>query len=86
MPGEMLFIETCVTGCYEIRFPGHVDRRGTFAKPFSFSRFCPGVWEADFVESFHTVSSSNVLRGMHRQFFPATSPNWSIALLEACWT
>ncbi len=70
MPGEMLFIETCVTGCYEIRFPGQVDRRGTFAKPFSFSRFVSRGLEADFVESFHTVSSSNVLRGMHCQLPP----------------
>ena len=70
MPGEMLFIETCVAGCYEIRFPGQADRRGTFAKPFSFSRFVSRGLEADFVESFHTVSSSNVLRGMHCQLPP----------------
>jgi dTDP-4-dehydrorhamnose 3,5-epimerase len=60
-----------IPGCYEVRFPMHVDQRGHFVKTFQYSAFAGLSLETDFAETFYTVSGSNVIRGMHFQIPPA---------------
>lgn len=64
-------LPTGIPGCAEIRFPAHPDERGIFVKTFQNSAFRDAGMEADFRESFYTVSGENVLRGMHLQLPPA---------------
>ena len=65
------FIKTRIPGCYEVNFAAQEDPRGMFVKVFDHSIFCQKRLEARFMETFYTVSGSNVLRGMHLQLPPA---------------
>jgi dTDP-4-dehydrorhamnose 3,5-epimerase len=66
-----IFKQIEIPGCFEISFPAHPDKRGVFVKTFQSSFFRARGFEADFSEMFYTVSSENVLRGMHVQLPPA---------------
>lgn len=67
----MRAFETIIAGCYELRPSSYVDTRGLFVKTYAHSLFVEMGLESDFLESFYTISGSNVLRGMHLQFPPA---------------
>ncbi|MGE5112891.1 MAG: dTDP-4-dehydrorhamnose 3,5-epimerase family protein, partial [Acidobacteriaceae bacterium] len=60
----MTFSETDLPGCYEIELPVFSDQRGKFIKTLSHSRFAEHGLATGFVETFHTISGANVLRGM----------------------
>jgi len=63
--------ETSVPGCWELHFPVHVDPRGEFVKTSQRDALFELGLEADFEETYYTVSRENVLRGMHLQLPPA---------------
>jgi dTDP-4-dehydrorhamnose 3,5-epimerase len=67
----LTFFECEIPGCYEVQLPVHSDARGTFVKTIASSQFAECELEAEFVETFYTVSGENVLRGMHLQLPPA---------------
>lgn len=67
----MKLSECDIPGCYEIQLPAHADARGSFVKTIVSSRFAENGLETEFVETFHTISGENVLRGMHLQLPPA---------------
>ena len=56
-----------IPDCFNVRFPGFPDGRGRFVKTFQASVFRDAGLETEFTEMFYTVSSENVLRGMHLQ-------------------
>jgi dTDP-4-dehydrorhamnose 3,5-epimerase len=62
--------KTIIPGCYEIEFPAHPDKRGTFVKSFHKPTFAALGLETDMRECFYTFSEPNVLRGMHFQLPP----------------
>jgi dTDP-4-dehydrorhamnose 3,5-epimerase len=67
----MKLVYTCIPGCYEIEFTAHQDARGSFINTSSVSRFRELGLETNFVETCHSISHANVLRGMHLQLPPA---------------
>lgn len=60
----------CIEGCYLLSFPIHEDVRGKFIKPFISDQFQEWGLEIEIKEEFYTVSSKNVIRGMHFQAPP----------------
>ena len=64
------FEQTSIPGCYLIRPWRQLDNRGLFVKTFHAAAFREMGLEIDFRESFYSVSSKRVLRGMHYQRTP----------------
>lgn len=63
----MTILPTGLDGIYEIENKIFRDERGLFVKTFHSDVFRMSGLEADFKESFYSVSKKNVLRGMHFQ-------------------
>jgi dTDP-4-dehydrorhamnose 3,5-epimerase len=67
----MRLCETEIPGCYEVHFAAHRDARGVLVKTVHAPSFASLGLNADFRETFYTVSEKNVIRGMHFQLPPA---------------
>ena len=63
----MIFKDTNLDGVFEIENKKLIDERGAFIKTFHFDTYKEKGLEANFKESFYSVSKKNVLRGMHFQ-------------------
>ncbi|AEF53543.1 dTDP-4-dehydrorhamnose 3,5-epimerase [Marinomonas posidonica] len=66
----MNIIETELEGVFEIKNKKFEDQRGVFIKTFHEGVFKEYGLEADFKESFFSISKKDVLRGMHFQMPP----------------
>lgn len=66
----MKFIKLKIQGAYLIESDVHEDVRGTFVKVFNNSIFSTYEINEVFSESFYSISSMNVIRGMHFQLPP----------------
>jgi dTDP-4-dehydrorhamnose 3,5-epimerase len=64
------FLDTPIPDCFKVGFETHCDSRGKFVKTWKQSS-CASRANTEFVETFHTISAENVLRGMHLQLPPA---------------
>jgi dTDP-4-dehydrorhamnose 3,5-epimerase len=62
---------TKIQGCYELLPNVFKDDRGSFVKTFHQSVFSNHQLETNFTEEFYSVSTRNVLRGLHFQIPPA---------------
>lgn len=67
----MIARPSTIPGCFSLDFEPHHDARGSFVKPYRRSELEGLGLNANFVESYYTVSATNVLRGMHLQLPPA---------------
>lgn len=76
----MTFTETELKGCYIIDFFNAHDNRGSFVKPFHADTLLKNGLNADFTESFYSVSHKGVIRGMHFQ----TPPSQHVKLVYCC--
>ena len=65
------FTESKLPGCFIVQFPAFDDQRGHFVKTIQRSVFEEHGLEADFCETFYSMSYANVLRGMHFQLPPS---------------
>ena len=63
-------VETCLTGCFEVRFRKHVDNRGSFLKTYHEEAFRSLGLCTSWREEFITISACGVIRGMHFQAPP----------------
>lgn len=66
----MNIIKTNLDGVFEIENNIFEDQRGSFVKTLHADTFTDNGLDADFKESFYSVSKKNVLRGMHYQLPP----------------
>lgn len=66
----MIINPTELNGVFEIKNSIFEDQRGSFVKTFHWDTFAQYGLEAEFKESFYSVSKKNVLRGMHFQLPP----------------
>jgi dTDP-4-dehydrorhamnose 3,5-epimerase len=63
--------ETNIPGLKLVHLKELKDNRGSFIKTFNFDFFTSQNLEVDFKESYYSISSKNVIRGMHFQVPPA---------------
>lgn len=63
-------VETPIQGLRILEIPSYTDSRGSFTKVFNSDAFFEAGLATDFVESYYSVSASNVIRGMHFQIPP----------------
>ncbi len=63
-------------GCWLVRTALHRDARGTFRKIFQRSLFAEHGFPVDWGEQFFTLSSRDVIRGLHLQLPP--SGQWKL--------
>ena len=61
---------TKLAGCFELQPKIFEDARGHFVKVFQTQAFVEHGLETNFVEEYYSVSSKNVIRGMHFQMPP----------------
>ena len=61
---------TKLAGCFEMQSKVLEDIRGHFVKVFHTKEFAAHGLETNFVEEYYSVSSKNVIRGMHFQTPP----------------
>jgi dTDP-4-dehydrorhamnose 3,5-epimerase len=61
---------TKLAGCFEMQLKVLEDIRGHFVKVFHTKEFAAHGLETNFVEEYYSVSSKNVIRGMHFQTPP----------------
>lgn len=66
----MEIIRTSMEGCYELQPNVIGDTRGCFVKTYQESFFKAHALESNFSEEYYTISSKNVLRGLHFQTPP----------------
>ena len=66
----MKIIELDIQGCYEIQNFYAKDDRGFFVKTFHQDFFQENGLESNFRESYYSLSSKDVIRGMHFQAPP----------------
>lgn len=66
----MEFHTTTINNCYEIRPDIFEDSRGSFVKTFSQSAYIDAGLRTDWKEEYYSVSTKDVLRGMHFQVPP----------------
>lgn len=66
----MVIEETFINGLKIIHVENHMDERGLFLKVFNSEVFQQYGLETEFKESYFSVSSKNVIRGMHFQVPP----------------
>ncbi|ASC72106.1 dTDP-4-dehydrorhamnose 3,5-epimerase [Halomicronema hongdechloris C2206] len=62
--------ESKIPGCYEIQLRVFQDHRGKFVKTFHQGIFEDQNLETQFSETYYSISSKNVLRGLHFQVPP----------------
>lgn len=62
--------ETGIPGCYELLCNVLKDNRGTFTKTFHYGEFQALGLRTDWKEEYYSLSSRNVVRGMHFQTPP----------------
>lgn len=67
----MKFQETNLSGLYVVGLERHMDGRGLFQKPFNQKDFQAHGLETNLCECYYSVSTKDVLRGMHFQAPPA---------------
>lgn len=67
----MLIIETFIPGLKLIHLNKFTDARGRFLKVFNKDFFAENNLESNFKESYYSISTKNVIRGMHFQLPPA---------------
>ncbi|HAW51656.1 MAG TPA: dTDP-4-dehydrorhamnose 3,5-epimerase [Flavobacteriales bacterium] len=63
----MKFVETKISGVFEIELFHVKDERGSFTKSFHKSLFKTNKLEYKFDESFFSINKKGVIRGMHFQ-------------------
>ena len=63
-------VETCLSGCFEVRFRKHLDARGSFLKTYHEEAFRALGFCTSWREEFITTSARGVIRGMHFQTPP----------------
>ena len=63
-------IATLLEGCFELRSVVRGDNRGAFIKTFHFDAFKELGLASDFKEEYYSISTKNVLRGLHFQTPP----------------
>lgn len=66
----MNILKSNLDGVFEIENNIFNDHRGCFVKTFHAGDFIENGLDADYKESFYSVSKKNVLRGMHYQLPP----------------
>ena len=66
----MKFLETNISGVFEIDLFHMLDDRGSFVKTFHKKSFEDQGLESSFDESFYSVNKKGVVRGMHFQLPP----------------
>jgi dTDP-4-dehydrorhamnose 3,5-epimerase/CDP-3, 6-dideoxy-D-glycero-D-glycero-4-hexulose-5-epimerase len=66
----MIIESTIFDDVYVVSNKKFVDKRGVFVKTFHKDAFKESGLSTDFAESFYSISSKNVLRGMHFQSPP----------------
>jgi len=66
----MQFLPAEIISCYEVRPDVYTDKRGRFIKIFSQSVYTSAGLRTDWKEEYYSVSSKNVIRGMHFQVPP----------------
>lgn len=66
----MKIVSTKIPGCYEILTKVHNDPRGTFVKTFNSIAFKKFGLKTSFKEQYYSISSKNVIRGLHFQIPP----------------
>ncbi|HAS35354.1 MAG TPA: dTDP-4-dehydrorhamnose 3,5-epimerase [Flavobacteriales bacterium] len=66
----MKFTETEIEGCYVLDFFHIQDDRGSFVKPMHRGELEAQGLDGQFDESFYSVNSKGVVRGMHFQLPP----------------
>lgn len=66
----MKIISTDLSGVFEIENRVFTDHRGLFLKTFHETTFREAGLAAEFKESFYSISTKGVLRGMHFQLPP----------------
>lgn len=64
-------ITTPLSGAFLVRTTLHTDSRGSFVKTFHSEVFSGFGVSPTFVEEFYSISSRNVIRGMHYQNPPS---------------
>lgn len=64
------FIESKLSGCFEIRSRLFQDHRGRFVKTFHREMFLENGLNSRWVEEYYTISGQGVLRGLHFQVPP----------------
>ena len=75
----MKLIETGIADCYVIDFLSLSDIRGSFNKPYHKTALAELGIDLNIQEQYYSVSSKNVLRGMHFQL-----PPLAVAKLVTC--
>ncbi len=66
----MKITKTKIPGCYEILPKKHEDKRGVFIKTFHAPTFKKFGLKTSFKEQYYSISSKNVIRGLHFQVPP----------------
>lgn len=66
----MKVIQTPIEGCFELQPRVFKDDRGRLVKTFHEEMFKSNGLETDFKEEYYSVSSKNILRGLHFQLPP----------------
>lgn len=66
----MKITKTKIPGCYEILTKKHEDKRGVFIKTFHAPTFKKFGLKTSFKEQYYSISSKNVIRGLHFQLPP----------------
>ena len=66
----MKIIQSQIDGCFQILSDVHTDNRGQFVKTLHGEMFGKLGIRLDLKEEFYSVSSKNVIRGMHFQIPP----------------
>lgn len=62
--------QTEIPGCYEIQLNVFEDHRGRFIKTFHQDTFAEYGLDCHFAEAYYSISSQNILRGLHFQLPP----------------
>ena len=77
--------ETKLKGCYEIQPMVRKDSRGAFVKTFHMESFQEFGLPTLFHEAYHSISSKNVLRGLHFQTPPAACAKLVYCVCGKVW-
>jgi len=77
--------KTKLEGCYEIQPIVRRDSRGVFVKTFHVEAFQELGLPVAFREEYHSVSSRNVLRGLHFQTHPAACAKLVYCVMGKVW-
>jgi|GEM_PF-5032738 len=81
----MKFTETEIEGCYVLDFFHIQDDRGSFVKPMHRGELEAQGLDGQFDESFYSVNSKGVVRGMHSNYHLKITAKLCTARAAVCW-